>query len=288
MHSVFKLPIIGLSLMVEAFKTLNAILIMKLKSILILIVFPLITYAQMGPQQVIYGGGSFGISAAWIINQTNYGFAELDYVPEIGYSFGASGGMIINRGNAIEVDLLYTRQGQKYEDVIEFFVDSFNRVKKEVRLHYLQVPVVFKHIFDLQHGDFDKEDPKFFLGAGLQFGFLTKAKVQYYRDGIEENFALAQATNSNIEEPPAKSSNLFNKIDISLVGTMGVRRYLTEKLIVSIEAKGGLSMTDMNQKNWQFENPDGIYKPSRNMLLTLKLSAFYELSSSKSVIPSDQ
>lgn len=89
--------------------------------------------------------GAKGIyQSTWLINQDDSDAGnELDYVPTYGAAFGLALGYNFSTGIGIELDVLYSKQGQKY--------DVFEVIEIEQRLTYLKIPLLLSFNSDPDH-----------------------------------------------------------------------------------------------------------------------------------------
>lgn len=232
-------------------------------------------------------GLSGTFNSTWILNQNNYqtlGAFSQPYVKtsEMDYraTWGGNGGLVLGYNFTqcwgIRTEVQYNVTGQKYEDA--FYgpayvgTDSFGftgskgvydyvNAKRNVKLHYIQIPVMFK--FTSKKG----RVAKFFLCMGPQIGIRTYAFEEVKvadRPYIPNSFTAQQK---------------FKPVDIGLALQFGTDIYVTDHFYIEVglSAYGGLN--DLNGKvlkdiEWYSQN-DSEYQKSYNFRGGLMVGAHY-------------
>jgi len=228
----------------------------------------------------IGAGGSF--NTTWILNQNNYGTlaafstpivkqSEMNYKPTWGGNAGIVLGYNGDKNWGIQAEIQYNVTGQKYEDnflgpatIPEGTLGAGGgrvNVKREVKLSYIQIPVMAKFTSNKGH------IAKAYIMVGPQFGVRVSAS---------EEVKVADFVYSS--EPLAYTSNeKFQTFDVGVVLQTGADIYATDKLYFNagITVYGGLF--DINGsvlKNW-FSKNDPSYQKSYNFRAGINLGVHY-------------
>lgn len=226
----------------------------------------------------IFVGGDAGVSLLAIINQNNYGYSELDYEISTTPSFSIHAGLDLHTRHIIQGGVQYLRQGQKYKDVI-----SGNVNEKEVNLHYIQVPLIYRFVLDKERGFAHKKLNKYVLG-GFQGGMLLASNVDWYIQGQEVSMlAFINQTNSNANYDQIIADHgtnfedkaLFKSFDLQFLFGGGFQYFQTEDLMFYVELRGGVSLLDINADDWRYNNNKGVYEGSRNLFGGIRIGANY-------------
>ena len=233
-----------------------------------------LSFAAMG-QGKIYLGGTAGINGIFILNQNNYGQSELDYDTKTGSVYGLQLGYYLNSKNAINVEILFSNQGQAYKDEI-----SNETLNKDVDLSYLMIPLTFKHIFGL---DPASKRTRFYINIGPYLSLLQSAGVSFQRNGADTDlidFVTFNGGNPNASTlaamgNPSDDKDLFSGTDFGLLGGLGMDYNLAMGLVIGLELRAGMGLSDMNAESWQLVNRDNVYEKSRNFFTGIKLGVGY-------------
>lgn len=116
----------------------------------------------------------------------------------VGFNIGAFAAIKINEKFTIQPEFLYSTQGAKFDNVGAYVEDMFFTGDIDMKLSYINIPVVFKYY----------ANEKFNLGAGPQIGFLTSAKSATKLNGFSQT----------VEED---MKSYFNSVDFGLVLNVG-------------------------------------------------------------------
>ncbi len=84
----------------------------------------------------------------------------------VNFNFGAFAEFKINKKMAFQPELIYSVQGSKYSQVVDFEGNLYD-TNNTLKFAYFNVPLMFKYY----------PQSKFYFEAGPQLGFLTSAKV---------------------------------------------------------------------------------------------------------------
>lgn len=226
-------------------------------------------------QGKIFFGGNLAPQLALILNQNNYGYAELNYRAKVGFQVGAKIGYEWRDFNQVEAGLAWTTLGQSYRDNISGIINE-----KVVALRYIYVPIMYRRMLGNTIQWMDKRgSSNFYVMGGFQFGRLLGADVSWDKGGQPVDmitYLIENGNNKNESQlvamgPPAEDIDLFEKTDfMGLVG-VGFQYWATSFTTVSIEWKNGIGIKDINAAEWRLPNRKGVYEPSRNAFSALNL-----------------
>lgn len=254
--------------------------------IITLLVF--LTHLALAQSPTTKRGSYFGITAGvgtvWMAGQHNYGVENFSSTPETAYVGGALGGLTFKGGHTIHVEVAFSSQKQRYQDVRNVYGEDNKDalIGKDLDFTYLRIPLMYRKIIGIKNGDKDIGDSKFFWGAGIEMAALYNVKLDYTVNGdIDNKFVFNGTFNPNIDFPPANDLDLFTAIDPSLTGTFGWERFLNEHFVFQAEIKGATSLFDINHEDWRIPNHAGIYTPSRHVILNFKCSLVYYVTKVK-------
>lgn len=239
------------------------------------------------------GGFFAGINASGnatiVANQQNYGQKEMDYDAVTFHpSFGLTIGYDLDGANQLSIGAGLQKGGQKYKDGY----GNGDQLRKEIKLDYINIPITYTHVFG--------EDPgtgtKFFVSVGPQFSLLQTAEVSHTVNsadvtlnqfaihvaggGPAYNFNAAELLTLTTAGEPADDKDLFKGVDVQGFLGLGIQSYLSENLFLTVELRGGGSITDINAEEWQLDGyKDGErqeYEPSRNVFGGLRIGLNYK------------
>ena len=214
----------------------------------------------------LYISPIINIGAPAIINQNNFGFSEMAYNVKL----GGQAGLLLGYDNYLKTSfrfgLLYGQFGQSYSDVLLGLPH-----KKNISLHYINVPVVYKYVFgDTKRFDF-KIVYKYIFG-GFQLGYLLDAKIDWERDNNPTgfwDFISYQGINPNLDEIvkigiPENDKEFFSPLDISMIAGLGMQYFIGQNWSVFGELTGNIGLRDINNPTWRFRNNKSAYSSSLN------------------------
>lgn len=235
-----------------------------------------ISHAQINkPKNRVIVGGNIAPQLAVILNQNNYGYAELDYRAKIGYQVGAKVGYEWRIYNQIEAGLTWTTLGQSYRDVISNVVND-----KVVALRYVYVPIIYRRILGYRdQWSNNIGTSNFYLMAGIQPGRLLGAEVRWEKAGQPVDMITYLTENgNNINESsllsmgaPQEDIDLFERNDLMGLLGFGIQYWPTAFTSINLEMKNALGFADINAEPWRLPNRMGIYEPSRNAYVALNI-----------------
>jgi hypothetical protein len=253
----------------------------KLFYTFILLIFMINADAQRG----FHIGVSGAFNSIWILNQNNYGTlapfqigvvrtSEMDYKPTWGGAFGIDLGYNFGRVVGIQSGVQYSFNGQHYEDkflgpaiigtdTFGTVGDRYVPVERDIRLSYIQVPVLVK--FMTKPG----RVAKFVASFGPQIGVRTTAKEEIRVAGniyVPGNYAFT-------------SREKFKTLDVGFALNLGTEIYATDNLYFHVALANYVAVTDLNGKvlkslGWYSQN-DVEYQKSFNLQTGLSVGIHY-------------
>jgi hypothetical protein len=112
-------------------------------------------------------GGFIGIriipQSAWILNDDDFDSGDFDFKTPFSVAFALDGGYMFNNTVGIELQMLYSPQGQKY-------VDDQGNDFATIKNDYFKIPVLFR----LRS---DGGKVAFLFNVGPEFGFLVSSGI---------------------------------------------------------------------------------------------------------------
>lgn len=246
-----------------------------LLSMLFLISFQIIAQGRVN---IGIAGGPTGI---FILKQNNFGVlqndefsdpivrqSELAYLPFFGFTIEGNFGYVFEntkpykkRQLALESAIIYSKQGQHYEDNMyeESAEGERKNVKRNIDLSYIQIPLLFKY-------KTGSEKHKFYFSTGPQFSFLIVANEEIFIDNEEKDYGITE-------------SQRFRNFDFGLVLNFGYEYHINDNLNLSIGWHTYLGAIDLNGQfirdlGWYSKNDEG-YRKSRNFRTGLNVGVSY-------------
>ena len=231
---------------------------------------------------------AFGVKVnagvAGIANQNNYGQNEMDYQANLGYGGGISASWHLDPSNSMFIEATYQTSGQKYADNFKN-----NAFRKEIRYKMISVPVAFRHMLSPADAGYSGVGsgfkPHWYLIGGVQVDRIMSPEVDWYLNGTAVDFTtfVLEGGNPNSEEivsmgAPSEDRELFAQWDLMFICGGGFRIQANPQTAFSLEARGGIGLTDLNADAWQLKNHRGVYGASRNMLLGLHAGVHFLLN----------
>jgi Outer membrane protein beta-barrel domain len=134
----------------------------KLLTIVFLLTIHFAAFSQEGP----FIGARVIPQSAWILNQDDFDSNILDFKTPFSVALGIAGGYMFSDLLGVEVNLLYSPQGQKYIADTSG-VDLFSKKNNN-----LKIPILFRY-----RSESDKA--AFLFNAGPEFGFLMSSKMTF-------------------------------------------------------------------------------------------------------------
>ena len=179
-----------------------------------------------------------GGNAAWLSNMPNLnlgGGVTLDKTPAAGGIVGVEAEYMLTDNFSLAAGLTYGEQGSGYEDYEENYSGAKVELKDlKVDLDYLNIPVVANYY--LFRG--------FAVKAGVQFGFLTSAKIK----GKTITTINGSTTTTEMEDKKIGNQDFkdtLEKFDLSI--PMGISYEF--KVPIVIDLRYNLGLTKVNKES---------------------------------------
>ena len=179
---------------------------------------------------------------------------------------GIMGGLVVGYNGSdnlgLQLEFNYAQAGQTYQDQLTFFGSPFADVKKEVKLSYWQIPILFKYTAP---GNTARANIVF----GPQIGILNGAEINYFLDGSSVKYETYPGPAYPSLSGP---KDFFNKIDVGIALGIGVDIFVLENLYLSpgLRIYGGI--TDINSEETRDNND---YTASRNGAIGLNVGVHF-------------
>ena len=177
-----------------------------------------------------------GGQAAWLSNMPKLTLAqgyELDKTPMAGFVIGAEAEYQLTNMFSVAAGLNYSLQGSAWEDLS--VKGAFDLKDSKFELGYITVPVTANvYLFE-----------GFAVKAGLQFGFLTNAKIK----------ATAEASSAGINtkaETDMDMKDQCEKFDLSI--PIGVSYQFKVPIVLDLRYNLGLTKVNKNSVNKDSKN----------------------------------
>lgn len=201
-----------------------------------------------------------GGNAAWLSNMPNLdlgGGIKLDKTPAAGGIVGVEAEYMLTDKFSLAAGLTYGEQGSGYEDYEYKAGDTKVELKDlKVDLDYLNIPVVANYY--LFRG--------FAVKAGVQFGFLTTAKIK----GKEISSINGTKTTTEIEKEKIGDQDFkdtLEKFDISI--PMGISYEFRVPIVIDL--RYNLGLTKVNKES------ESGYKDYKNNVVSLTVGYKFAL-----------
>ncbi len=191
----------------------------------------------------------------WILNQNDFDEGGLlDHKPTYGVAIGAHAGLNFSDKFGAQIGILYSAQGQDYEQTVNDIV--VNEYAK--KLTYIKIPLLFKFNGDPDAG-------AYFQGVvGPQLGLLTNAEVEGNPPGT-------------LLIPNSKDA--YNSVDLSAVLGLGVGIKMTDALRLGLMFRFDVSLGDIeNKDDFWTETIHFSRESSQNVTGGLMISLNYVLN----------
>lgn len=124
-------------------------------------------------QKGIYGGVQGGAQASAMYNQDDIDNISINHKATIGYTFGINGGYNFNKNMGVGTEVMYSMQGQRYEQ---------NNMEFKKRVDYIKIPVLFSYNTN------PSKTVMFTAKAGPQLGILMNSKLKYDTKGTDASY----------------------------------------------------------------------------------------------------
>lgn len=219
---------------------------------IVLITAILLSSIGLYGQKGVHLGVDGSANLTFIVNQNNWGRAELEYAPTIGYTGGMALGYNFDRHFGLQAELKASKQGQKYHEENAALVAT----TREIDLRYTHFPILVKYSGG---GDYPI---RFYMMAGPQFSFLRYARETFSSD------TMAQAIDHDVTER-------FENSDVQLVFDLGSDFTLWGNWYMSTGLRFNYGLKDINDPDWRIAPPGKFYSASMNALGGVHVGVHY-------------
>jgi hypothetical protein len=247
---------------------------MKTKTLLTLLLSCIIAttaFAQKGLSLEIIAepgssmGGDFQVPAD--ITSPNSAFVNMQKSFTFGFSGGVTLGYYFEDNMGLSLGLLYSGQGQKYDDFIWYIPGASLTWQRKVTLNYLKIPFLYNYIAS------PDKAISFRLSAGFYVAFLvgyTDENILSASNG--EHLAMTadgQTLTQSYSDPNNSSNNYtdvgtflskpFNSSDVGATIAAGLQFKLSDKISipVMINYQTGFSDIKNRSSSYQFSGSGG-------------------------------
>ena len=235
----------------------------------------------MHAQASVGFGVRTGFHAVAIFPEASYGQRKLDFKVPIRPTIGITSTVWVSPKSAVSFDVLFQRMGTTQEGTAKR-----RMFYKDIRLDYLAIPILYRFTLNSVSGTFASaarsNEPKWYLAGGVQPSFLVAANNTYEVNGNRTDFIsfITEGGNPNFDQieqngTPESDKDLYQSIDLSLVGAAGVEIFIQDGLRVLIELRGGLSLVDINAEEWRLPDEGGNYYASRNLFAGINMAILF-------------
>lgn len=218
-------------------------------------------------QQGFSIGVNFMPMSSNIVNQNTWGNGrEYDYVATLRTSFGIDVGYSLSEHFGIYSGYWFTDLGQNYDDA--YLSSDWER---ELTFKYNMIPLMVKF-------NGTGNTVNFMAGAGVLLANLKEAQQEWLRDGAPYSQNINNPiTGESFDLGEADVTDRYVKSDILINLEVGARFLFSEKLFLDASLNFGYGLKDINHEDWQIPNGEGIYDPSHNAFVGLRLGLAYVL-----------
>jgi hypothetical protein len=218
-------------------------------------------------QQGFSIGANFMPMSSNIVNQNTWGNGrEYDYVGSLRTSYGIDVGYGFSEQLGIYSGYWFTDLGQDYEDSY-----SGSEWERSLTFKYNVIPVMLKF-----NGSGSKVN--ILAGAGVLLASLKEAQQEWLRDGNPYSEVINNPiTGDNFDLGEEDVTERYVESDILINLELGARFLFSEKLFLDASLNFGYGLKDINHEDWQIPNGEGIYDPSHNAYVGLRLGLAYVL-----------
>ncbi len=245
---------------------------MKKTTILLLI---LSTFSYFAKAQSSVEGGIIVMPQYTALLNTNDFAAgnDLNYSTTFGFAGGLSGAYNFNNHVGIELNLIFSSQGEKYTgnlsdykpkadtasyaNLVSFQAQlagisptaaSVNPYNAQISLTYFKIPVLFKLTSNTEKTTF------FYMNVGPQFNILLSAS-----ESLNGNTVTYTSTNP-LSAFSFSTKQLFESSGVDVVLNLGTGFNLSSNLVLTAQINFDYGLTDAEDKSFEF--PISIYTPA--------------------------
>lgn len=231
-------------------------------TIFLFLIISLSSNAQVTAISSIRAGASTFVGGSLIAEQNNHGAPEMEFLPTLAYGVGVVANINWYDNLGLQIEGNYWVQGQNH-----FGNQSGVDTEKKVVLEYGKIPIMFKYTF-LDYSS-NQYAPNLYFLAGPQIGFLHKASVSYNRGGeltFTEYHESISNPIANLHPEFTFDKDLYNNIELSISTGFGAEIELSDYLILTVETRLNIGLSDINEREWRFPDLRNNYTASRNYL----------------------
>lgn len=222
-------------------------------------------------QQAVFAQKGFhlGFKAApqttWLRNQNDADAnSSLDYDYKWGFSGGISGGYHFTDNIGVELNFLYSGQGQKWKGSYKAPTETTTHdIKGITKLDYLKMPLLFEFNTSPDAGAMFS----FFLGP--QMSFLLSSKEEHSYDGFTD--ITIDGVNGTITDRGLNKTmsfqfneSQFKKTLFDVVAGMGVDFKISDQIHFNVNVRFDYGLTDAENKDATIS---GSYKSASGQTL---------------------
>ncbi len=186
----------------------------------------------------------------------NYKFTSMGKAFTFGIEAGADLSYFFDDKMGIGLDVLYTKQGQNYNDYAWELSNLPVTVHREVSLNYFKIPIRFNYVYS------PELKTSFILSAGFYMGFLTSYKdelsltesnifsVSYIASGNALNYSSSfhdryNGQDIHEEGTAAFQSKPFYSTDFGATVAIGFQFKLSEKITLPVMLNYEIGFSDI-------------------------------------------
>ena len=225
----------------------------------------------MSQKQLYFGLAGTGLSSV-ITNQNNYGLVAMDYKVPFGGSGNLNIGFDFNNHVGLKLEIGYTKLGQKYTDNVTNVIKD-SAFSRNIKLNYLQVPLLFKY----RSGG----NTKLYLMVGPQFNILLSANQDYTLNGALYDTTKTNLANQKFVVGQSSIKERFSTLDIMARIDFGVDIALAKNLYLNAGLTLAYGLLDINASDWRIKDHTGTYHASHNGYGGINVGISYALPLSK-------
>lgn len=181
-----------------------------------------------------------------LANNKDHYNPKFDFVSTYKPAFGLKA--IYNFTNAVgfETGLKYSYQGQKYSGFVDIdgnTGDSNVSYNSELKLNYIQVPLLLTFNSLVSNIDDEKDALYMTIAMGVQLDFLQNASMSISPDIDWTKYPNAQS----------QFKNLFNSVNISFAGNVSLNLQLNHGWQINAGIFGSKTLDDVENKDFKFD-----------------------------------
>lgn len=218
-----------------------------LLAVLALLLLPTAGRAQVAAPGTLHLNATVGVNNPYIVNQNSYGRTELAYDIIFRPSVDLKVGYQLTKGLTVRTGLVYTQQGQHYDD------EDVN-ARQEVDLSYLSFPL----LADVQLGS---DASGFYVHAGPQLSVRLGAEATRQGEPIVVD--------------GQRDGDLYRTTDVAVLFEMGPYIRVAERTYLTVGLRGTYGLTDLNTEGARIAPAGQDYRASRNAYAGLHLGFHY-------------